>query len=361
MRVLHIAAYNRNVGDNIAIINARKSWEEHVDNIIWLDQDVGQYWNPQLTIQNLINHFQQISQTVDAILVGGGGLVEYGGYEHNATGYKLPFNKQILTSINTPVFFHGVGINIFRGGIPYSAKAKQALQETIDYSGGFSVRNDGSFEKIRDWIQLDTTNVDVIPDPGLLYLDQVQVPQKEFILKGGFQPAFNSSPGINRERFGSDDNIEWTKQFSKQFICYPHTPKDYGRIPATPVVDHIEFGNTYVKTPNTLKFLELYKKVDYVVAMRGHGQLITIGMNVPGLYFTTQDKVRDFSLLNGYQDYNIDIQEPDWKTKLATLNEKIKNDRDYQANWYEITKNNMPIWYKMNSDFVLKNKKKHGL
>lgn len=361
MRILHIGAYGRNIGDTIALFNARKCWDDLNPNIEWITSDIGQFWNPYVNKNQIIRFFQHIEKEgYDAILFGGGGLVEYGGYENNASGWKLPFNKEIITSINIPVFFHAVGVNIFRGGIEYSDKAKKALQETIDHSGGFSVRNDGSFEKMRDWIGLDVTNVDVIADPGMMYLEGF-VDKKQSVVVGGIQPAFNGSEGINRNRFKSKENIDFIDNFTKDMICYPHVMKDYDRLKAKPIVDREEFRKL-VKSDDVNDFLQLYKNIDYVIAMRGHGQLITVGMGLPGLYFTTQDKVRDFSLLNGFEDYNIDIEEENWRDKLTDrVNQLTEPNSSYLSKWYEIREEQLTKWNKITKDTITKYLNKHEM
>lgn len=361
MKILHIGAYNRNIGDTIAILNARKCWSTLNPNIEWFESDIGQFWNVYINIRQIKNYFKDIEEKgFDAILFGGGGLIEYGGYEHYASGWKLPFNKEVLESFNIPVYFHAIGVNIFRGGIEYSDKAKKALQETIELAGGFSVRNDGSYEKLRDWIGLDVSNVDVIADPGMLFLDGF-VEKKDTVKVGGIQPAFNGSEGINRQRFKSKENIDYISNLTKDMICYPHVTKDYNRINAKPVVSREDF-TTLITSDKLNDFLELYKKIDYVIAMRGHGQLITIGMGLPGLYFTTQDKVRDFSLLNGFEDYNIDIEDENWKQKLEDKIELLTQpNSEYLKKWYEIREEQLEKWDKSTINTITKYLAKHEM
>ena len=77
------------------------------------------------------------------------------------------------------------------------------------------------------------------------------------------------------------------------------------------------------------------------VAMRGHGQLNAIAVNMPSLYFSTQDKVRDFSLKNGFGNYNIDIKEKEWQQKLNHCMNRMLNDESYLKQWYEIRNEKM--------------------
>lgn len=352
MKILQIGAYNRNIGDTAALLNIRKSWDKITPGISWGSLDIGEFWRVGNNVNAVKQYFRSLEGQVDKIIVGGGGLLEYGGYEKMNTHYKLPFNEEILKSFNIPVYFHGVGVNIFRGGIDYSDNAKKALQETIDNSAQFSVRNDGSYEKLRDWIGLDVSKVKIVPDPGLLHLEHVGIETKNTLLVPGIQPAFNSSSGINIKRFINEDNIRYIKEFTKSMKCIPHTEKDFNTL-GKPVMSQTEFVTKLVKVDGFNKFLEYYKEIDFTIAMRGHGQLMSIGMNLPGIYFTTQDKVRDFSLLNGFEDYNVDIQEKDWRTKLSKKIEAMKiPNSSYVEKWYEIRNTKMSEWYEQDTTFI---------
>ena len=88
--------------------------------------------------------------------------------------------------------------------------------------------------------------------------------------------------------------------------------------------------------------------------MRGHGQLISIGLNIPNIYLSTQDKVRDFSMLNGFEDYDVDINESDWYRKLKEKYNRMMNDEEYLKNWYVIRNKGMSKWRKQILDFTKK-------
>ena len=86
--------------------------------------------------------------------------------------------------------------------------------------------------------------------------------------------------------------------------------------------------------------------------------MITLGMNIPGIYVSTQDKVRDFSLNNGLADYNVDILEQDWQAKLKIKVNHLKEpDSDYLRKWYEIRETLKKNWYKDTKEFIIKSTK----
>ena len=76
IRIAHIGSYNRNLGDNIAILNVRKEFEKSMSNIEWISLDILDiFWNRNNNIDFVIKFFEE--NNFDAIVLGGGGLIEY--------------------------------------------------------------------------------------------------------------------------------------------------------------------------------------------------------------------------------------------------------------------------------------------
>ena len=88
MRIAHIGSFNRNLGDNIAILNVQKQFDKLIPNIDWVNLDILEiFWSRNNNIDFVINFFKD--NKFDAIVVGGGGLIEYRGYEKHQTHFKL--------------------------------------------------------------------------------------------------------------------------------------------------------------------------------------------------------------------------------------------------------------------------------
>ena len=348
MRILHLGVYNRNVGDNVALLNARKSIERIAD-VEWVTLDMADCWNT-VSIDSLVHLIKNKARKCKFILVGGGGLIEGPGYSYTATGYKLPFTKHILKEIEVPVIFYGVGFNEFRGREEFNETATKHLKETIDNCLLFSVRNDGSKEKLLSYVNADPDKIKTIPDPGLLYLESLKIGQKIRIDSMAIQPAWNGKAVLNENRFGDSISLTNFKNFFADYPSIPHTLKDFKHF--KPIVSESDFREDYQKLHNTYKFLEYYKKYDSVVSLRGHGQLITIGANIPGIYLSTQDKVRDFSYNNGFRAYNVDVRDENWISKVEYKISKLKTDYQYLEEWYDIRDRGMRKWTEMNNDFI---------
>ena len=377
MKIGHIGAYDRNLGDNIALLNVRKEFDKHIPEIEWTSIDIGNaFWSKENSIEYIISFFEQWKY--DALVVGGGGLVESHGYHFSSaqdkgiksTNYKLPFNKEILEAIGIPVFFAGVGINYFRGKEGFTEEAFKSFRETIEYSSVFSLRNDGSINKLKElgtdatltWSLEAPKNVDKlvekiieIPDPGLIFDDIVRT--KTNFNRNFIQPAFNANEVHNNNKYKNKENIKKLVEFAinNNLMAMPHCHKDFRhfknfQFEKQNLIDLLRYHNTDILS-------RVYLDFDSIIAFRGHGQLMSIGRNIPGIYFSTQDKVRDFSLLNGFENYNVDIDEDDWYTQLKNKFQRILKDPSYTKEWYEIREKNMPKWRDQFKSFVLECKK----
>jgi polysaccharide pyruvyl transferase WcaK-like protein len=347
-RFAHIGSYNRNLGDNIALYNVRREFDAQYSDIKWYSLDIGMFWNRKNNIKFVIEFFKQ--NNFDAIVVGGGGLIEYRGYEQHETHFKLPFNEEIMKSLNCPTYFVGLGINYFRGREGFSDEAKASLKSMIELSSKFSLRNDGSVDILKD-LGLHTDKVIEVPDPGLIF-DYAKIEKYGQLETNVIQPAFNTSQHINEHRFNGEANIKSIVEFANnsKLLVMPHTPKDF-RYFSNFIIDSRQLTDM-LAFDYTSELVKVYLNFDSIVAFRGHGQLISIGMNIPGLYFSTQDKVRDFSLRNGFEDYNIDINDEDWLDQLRGKHFRLLMDSTYRETWYEIRKASVTTWYESLKNFI---------
>ena len=288
----------------------------------------------------------------DLMIIGGGGQIE--DRAKWLTSNTLPFDKDILQQINVPIACIGLGINYFREPTSYKSKqlsidAFKNLELLINKSVYFSLRNDGSYDILKklfdkyEGSEEIFSKVKEIPDPGLFFEQELPKKTNKQIKKCIFQPAWNSSRRIIAGRFGGASLKHFKEFFAKNnnFYFMPHTLKDYqfinmfDKIMSTAITKQ-DFKK-HVKYDQYASFIKnFYFKYDMSIAMRGHGQLNAIAINMPSLYFSTQDKVKDFSLKNEFRDYNIDIQEEDCFKKLSHSTNRILNDKNYLDEWYEI-------------------------
>ena len=360
MRIAHFGAYGINIGDNIALYNVRKGIEASFGSPIkWESINILDFHETRNNINFTIEEFKKISANNDMLIIGGGGLLEGGVYNQGFdTGYKLPFTAQTLEYLDIPIVVFSVGVNYFRMIEGFNSVGVQALQGLVNKSSLFSVRNDGSKDSMLDMLPAYADKIHEIPDPGLMYLNES--PQLDSIdtSKIKFQPAWNGDSRVLSGRFVRDQNLQDISRFvsNHQLEIVPHSPKDYAffGLDKTQYVVNLEDFRKEATLENAVTFLDRYLSYDAVIAMRGHGQLVSIGSNTPSLYLSTQDKVLNFSKKNGFEDYNIDVLEYDWLGKLQRSYDKLLNDKEYLQNWYNIRNKMMPLYNSSYQDFCNK-------
>ena len=326
MKALHIGSYHINIGDNIALHNVRKAFEKQLGEINWVSENFDSInFNSEITALSFFEKFD-----FDFIVVGGGGLIEpYSGF----SGCKIPFSDNIFDVIKCPVFFISLGINLFHGGRKIDKNTHQRLSTIVQRSSYFSLRDDGSAQQVPDVLDFP---IEVLPDSGFLILDDLEDNYKD--LGCVFQPAINSNTNINRNRYPNKSEEIICRHISKyNSKLLPHTPKDRlgSRFDyATNINDAAIFK--FCLFDNIISSISIYKRCKSAIVMRGHGQILATAIGVPCISLSSQPKVRDYALLNGFEDYMLETSDDSLEEKLDEMYVKINSDSEYINNWYDI-------------------------
>ena len=357
IKIAQLASYGINVGDNITIHRIRRTIERiYQDDIVWTDVNLGDFLSRRNEVQYCKDRFKKVSEENDILILGGGGLIE--AQTKHGTGQKVPINEEVLSVIDIPIIIFSVGINYFANREKLKTPAINDLKKLFNKSILKSVRNDGTYEICQE-IGLDTDLYE-IPDPGLIFDSEEEVEKKDSVVTGFLQPAWNTNPEILKGRGYTPRNLFMLNNVVKdnKLDIIPHTPKDYE---AAKYYGH-DYKYPWTKEVfmeladyrNFLYIVDFYKQYDYSIPLRGHGQLISIGINLPSIYLSTQPKVRDFSLKNGFKDYDVSIYEDEWYDNLVSKIRRLKNDSTYLNEWYNIRNKNNKEYHKKYNDFCSK-------
>jgi len=258
IKIAHLGAYDGNIGDNIALLNARKGIEKYCDDTIeWKSIQLKDFHGHMNNTEYCVERFREISKNNDVLLVGGGGLVQQ---EMKYPGRcSLPLTEETLKEISIPIVCLSVGFNIFRriiepsgtGGAQGAAKEDVVrvensqqisgafignVMQLIKKSAFFSFRNDGSMGRMNALFQQyehkfgkqNIGKIFITPDPGLI--SDFQVERKEKLTDGIIQPAWNRSADILNGRFRfCVINISLIGQLQERLNLkvFPHCIKDY--------------------------------------------------------------------------------------------------------------------------------------
>lgn len=326
MRILHTYCLNYNIGDYALGIG--------VKNLLRKYLDVSYIGNTNLQGREFTSYYinEVVNKRFDLLVIGGGGII-HGAHWPN--GWFWLIDRELIKEIKIPFIVYGVGYNYWKeeGGIP--ERGIVHLEETMNRSAYFSVRNDGSQGRLAEQFG---KKLPAIPDPGF-HVDINTVYHRKEQLPYVLIQLANDKP---ERRFGSSEKRtefvhrmkEITLDLSKRYkvIFSPHVPEDIqlseeisDGIPNTEVWN---FG--YFAFDHSDEAVGYYQYAEFVIAMRGHGQIVPIAFNTPVISLENHPKHRGLMENLGLLDYNVSLDSDDFKGKLL---EKI---RLLESNYFDL-------------------------
>lgn len=298
-KAIHLAAFNRNIGDNglnIAI-------EKMLSKFLSIDrmEIVGNAFEKDKI--NLLNKY-------DFVIFGGGGLIHScsGGISRKnrtRTGTMWNIELKDLRKLKPRIITYGVGYNRFTGEpdpLPAMGKFFDVLK---DRKSIISFRNDNSKNKFLEYFPRFKDSVLEIPDPGLFCRHSIEKKENYVVIQIATDRInFRYPNGI--KNFISELN-SLLKLIPYKTILIPHTVADekiYKKFKR-------ELGVSIIyplmnKMNQTMKIIEVYKKAIFTISTRGHSQLFSIGNNIPTFSISTHNKVKDFMIKHDLGEYNYD-------------------------------------------------------
>jgi polysaccharide pyruvyl transferase WcaK-like protein len=262
---------------------------------------------------------QQINREYDAIVIGGGGLLlrDQKGADASASGWQWNCSLAALKLITVPIIVFAIGYNRFRDQDDFLGIFDEHIATLIDRSAFFSVRNHGSIEKLKAHL----------PSSLLFKIKKQSCPTT---IISRLNPRWSGKRGSNSHRVavnaafdrinlrvagGKDHSfrkfnaiIDALKLNNFEPVIVAHKEDD------TQIIEYLEKANQGIPLFNLTdkayeEVIEFYSTVCLSVGMRGHSQMIPLGMGIPIFSVITHDKMR--YLLD-------DIMRPKWGAELAS-------------------------------------------
>ena len=320
-----------NVGDNaltIGLINSFKNFNVQIHNL------------HLRKIKFTPQYIDKINKECHMIIIGGGGLLHCSPgvrkKKNNTSGTLWNISPHNISLINVPLVIYAVGYNVFRGEKDLPPIAKQSINIMIQKASFFSVRNDGSIDRLNKFLGNKNKNIFKIPDPGL-YVHTLDKPIKNVSVDPNkiniaFQLAFDRIdyryPNLNDfiaklkcliDKLILNNIIVWFVPHVKLDHIYIHkffNPNKYNLLPYLP---------KYQKCTTVMNF---YSKMNIVVGMRGHSNICPFGLNIPIISLVTHEKNKGFMIDCGLKNMFVDINMPKWINNLENIiNHIIKNQK----------------------------------
>ena len=327
MRILDAYCLNYNIGD-YALGIGMKNLLRHFLNVDFIgDTNIqGRYFD-EYYIDEVVN------KRYDLLVLGGGGIIHG---SHWPNGWFWLIEKDLIQRIKIPFIIYGIGDNYWNSEeIPSRTIAH--IVETNRCARFFSVRNDGSLKRVINQFGILPSEV---PDPGFfvgLNTEYKRPCEKEYII---VQIADDKS----EKRFGTVKNRDYFIKnmrsvlylLSKKYhiILAPHVYEDV-KISEEIIdgIDNCSIWNfslfAFDHVPDAVAY---YKYARFVIAMRGHGQILPIGFSVPAIALCNHPKHRGLMNNLNLDEYAIDVVDNYFVEKLNESISRIENNYEEIAN-----------------------------
>ncbi len=333
MKILHTFCLNYNIGDYALGIGLKNILRNYLSvDLIGNTNIQGREFN-EYYIKEVVN------KKYDVLVIGGGGII-HGAHWPN--GWFWLIDKDLIQEIKIPFMVYGVGYNYWEeeGGIPQ--KGIDHLKETIKYARYFSVRNDGSADRIYKQTGIQS---EVVPDPGFQVKLNTSYPKytgEPFVIiqLADDKPLSRFGTEENRSKFIESMKAickDLAKDYKIRFV--PHVYEDIAISQSIAQdisrAEIIDFG-AYA-FDHSDKVVGMYQDAEFVLAMRGHGQIVPIAFNTPVIALENHPKHRGLMQTFDLLEYNVEIQSDDFQQELqSTINKLQQNYPELKEKYQHI-------------------------
>lgn len=323
MKILHTYCLNYNLGDYYLGIGLKKLLRNYLDvELIGETNIQGRVFN-EYYINEVIN------KRYELLVIGGGGII-HGAHWPN--GWFWLIEKDLIKYIKIPFIIYGVGYNYWEeeGGI--SQRGIDHLKETSKYSSYFSVRNDGSAARI---LAQTGISAPAIPDPGFhINLDtryERPISEPYVLIQLANDKPENRFGSFNKKQIFINQMREIIKGLSKKYkvVFTPHVADDIeiSEVLAEGIPNAVVWNFGYYAFDNSADSICFYEHAEFVIAMRGHGQIVPIAFNTPVIALENHPKHRGLMEELNLIEYNVKIDSIVFKEELQATIERLEDKR----------------------------------
>lgn len=297
----------------------------------------------------------ELNEKADMLLVGGGGFIMNRHEDNSLSGWQWSIKNEDIAKIKVPVVVYGIGYNKFnydnRG---FKEQMNQSLTLTQTKAKLFSVRNSGTKEELISR-GLNENKIEVIPDSGM-FISPRPI-NADFLNSGRMLIGLNFVSDRPQYTYPDDYNNTKKKVMENLINACKYFIEKYNaliiNIDHIPVLDeevNIEFksklGNDnylvlseeipeiYPPSLVNSHFLAyIYKKMDVVIGMRGHSNIISFGMGTPFVSMGSHNKNRFFAKEIGEEKYLIDLRDYKNNAKCDIIIKQVEGllqDKEYK-------------------------------
>ena len=353
MKVLHLASFNGNIGDN-ANHSGFRPWLESMlgVNVIWTDLEIREfYWKEKRFDDSFVNFVSDF----DLLVIGGGNYFEL-WVEHSATGTSIDIPPEFFEKIKVPIFFNALGCDEGQGVTTKSVANFTKFLELLVSKPQYlvTVRNDGAMKTLRKHVpEILADKVFVIPDGGFfveymktnaMYLtnsnkriginlasDMAEIRFKNFGENNGYESFCNEFATMLENLAKKDPEIH--------YFFFSHIFRDLTII--SDIISRLSdrLRRTRVSTAPYLSGADgakhifgLYQQCNLFLGMRFHSNVCAIAMGIPTIGLCNYPQINSLYEEVNYPNGSISVREPGFSNSLiktisvALTGDQLSND-----------------------------------
>jgi polysaccharide pyruvyl transferase WcaK-like protein len=301
-----------------------------------------------------------INNNNDALIIGGGGLFLYDTFKNIVSDWQWGISNDLLKQIKIPVIVLSVGYNRFRGQREFCKVFSDTVTTLVEKSAFFSMRHHGDIEKIKNYL------------PERLH-EKVKINFCPTLLHNKLSYGYRSE--LDSKRFGiliagdrlghRHHDIEQFVRHIRQFIGHiesnnykvsllTHTSGDLWLAKKYNFDEHINLSKASVDD-----IYKAYSKFEYVLADRGHGQMLAFAAGCKIMSCISHDKLKYFLDDLGISEYGVEENDEKLVEKLVSIFDQLKDTDRFKSQW-EAGMSLIEATNNLNTDYIRSTLNKEG-
>jgi polysaccharide pyruvyl transferase WcaK-like protein len=332
MKVLHVASFRGNIGDNANHAGFRPWFASLLDRPIeWQEFEIRDVYRKTRAFDMT---FAIEANAADLIVIGGGNYFEL-WVQDSPTGTSISIPDDVMKAIKTPIFINALGVDDAQGYTEETVRRFREFLGLLLNSPQYlvSVRNDGAMATLeRHFGDMPIARVLRLPDGGFFsHYQPIQRP-------GDFRIGINLAGDMLEQRFPGGDKLDyrgflaemadtiarlWHMHSGLHLTFLPHIFRDVAVVADLLALlpDQLRRAQVRVAAYDagaeaaTEAFGE-YLACDAVLAMRFHSNVVPIGHGIPTVGLCCYDQVKRLYQELEKPDCTIQVNDPGFRTPL---------------------------------------------
>ncbi len=253
----------------------------------------------------------------DLCVIGGGGLFLPDTNENSISGWQWAIAPELLDMIRVPIIVYAVGYNYFPGQ-QASDLFRKELNHLVRKSSFFGMRNGGSIRSVRSLLD-ESLRKKVVFQPCVTTIAESFIAQAAGSRAETACIAFNVAFDRSERRFGGSEKailcqlVKAAKKIQQEgfrIFYAAHCFNDLKFIPALRKAD-VDCEIVSLETALPDEVADFYSKMQVVIGMRGHSQMIPFGLGRGIVTLGTHDKMRWFLEDVDMMECYVDLKQED--------------------------------------------------